>query len=225
MNTSTSSTVSVEPSLRSLFMPCVRSALWLALITGFAYPLVTTGVAQIAFPDQASGSLLHHNGKAVGSQLIGQYFTSEKYFHSRPSATTGPDPENPGQTISQPYNASSSLGSNQGPTNPALMTAVKQRVEAYRQLNAVPESELVPVDAVTASASGLDPHISLANAQLQLARVAKARGMSVEQINQVVRQSQEGRLLGLIGEPRINVLKLNMALDADNPSPSRISEE
>ena len=151
---------------------CVRGALFVLLITGVAYPLATTGVAQLLLPHQANGSLIERGGAVVGSALIGQWFEGAAYFHPRPSATTAPDAQDASKSVAAPYNAAASLGSNQGPTNPALIANVQQRVAAYRQANGLAQDASVPVDAVTASASGLDPHISLANAQLQAARVA-----------------------------------------------------
>lgn len=174
----------------------------LTIITGLIYPLVTTAVGQLWMPYQANGSLIEKEGKIVGSTLIGQSFTNAKYFWSRPSATG-------------PYsnNAVASSGSNQGPLNPALADAVKARIAALRALD--PDNNLpVPVDLVTASASGLDPHISPAAAQYQLARVAKARGLSKELVSQMIIKHTELRQLGVLGEPRVNVLQLNLALDS-----------
>lgn len=174
----------------------------LTLITGVAYPLAVTGAAQALFPAKAAGSLIVRDGKPVGSELIGQNFTDAKHFWGRPSAT-GPFP----------YNASASSGSNQGPLNPALTEAVKARVEALRAAdpgNAAP----VPIDLVTASASGLDPHISPAAARYQAARVARVRSLPADKVNALVEQQVEAPLLGFLGESRVNVLKLNLALDA-----------
>jgi K+-transporting ATPase ATPase C chain len=174
----------------------------LTALTGIAYPLLVTAVAQLAFPDQAAGSLILRDGRPVGSSLIGQAFSDPKYVWGRPSAT-GP----------MPYNASNSGGSNQGPLNPALADAVKGRIEALRAAdpgNTAP----VPVDLVTASGSGLDPHVSVAAAQYQAGRVAKARQLALPRVQQLIEQHTEGRLLGFIGEPRVNVLRLNLALDA-----------
>ena len=187
--------------MKNIFRPAIVLFGALTLLTGVAYPLVVTGAAQTLFPAKAAGSLLLVNGKPVGSELIGQNFSDPKNFWGRPSAT-GP----------MPYNASASSGSNQGPLNPALTDAVKARVEALKAVdpgNAV----LVPVDLVTASASGLDPHISPAAANYQVSRVAKARGLPADKLQALVNTQTEAPLLGLLGEPRVNVLKLNLALD------------
>jgi K+-transporting ATPase ATPase C chain len=181
--------------------PAVVSFLVLTLLTGIAYPLVVTGISQGLMPGQANGSLIMQDGKPVGSSLIGQSFSDPKYFWSRPSAT-GPTP----------YNASASSGSNQGPTNPALMDAVKGRVQALRDADPG-NQQPVPVDLVTASASGLDPHISPAAAEYQLARVARVRNLSPDAVRKLVAEHTEGRQLGILGEPRVNVLELNLALD------------
>lgn len=183
------------------FLPALRMLVVLSVLTGIFYPLVTRGIAQLAFPRAANGSLIEQNGKAVGSVLIGQPFDDPKYFWSRPSATSP-----------QPYNGAASSGSNQGPRNPALADAVKDRMKALRDADPG-NSAAVPADLVTASASGLDPHISMAAAEYQLARVAKARGMSIESVRGLVNQNTEGRTFGLLGEPRVNVVKLNLALD------------
>ena len=174
----------------------------LSLITGLLYPLVVTGVAQTAFPHQANGSLITQGGKTVGSELIGQSFTEPGHFWGRPSATAP-----------MPYNAAASGGSNQGPTNPALVDAVKARIEALRAADPG-NTRPVPVDLVTASASGLDPQISPAAADYQAARVANARGLPLAQVQALVQQHTESPWLGLLGEPRVNVLALNLALDA-----------
>ena len=200
--------------LAALLGPCLRGAVFVALLTGVAYPLLTTGVAQLALPRQANGSLIERGGSVVGSALIGQWFEADGYFHPRPSATQGPDPREPGKTVAAPYNAALSAGSNQGPTNPALVEAVAARAAAYRKVNALAADARVPVDALTASASGLDPHISVANARAQLARVARARALDAAQLQPWVDQHTEGRVLGLLGEPRVHVLRLNLALDA-----------
>ena len=209
----TSAAVSGSP-LQNLLLPCLRSAVFVALITGVLYPLATTGVAQVLFPYQANGSLIRQGKEIVGSELICQVFDGESYFHSRPSATTAPDPLDASKTIPSPCNALASSGSNQGPSSAALIDAVKERATAYRQMNDLPADAAVPVDAVTASASGLDPHISLANAERQAVRVARGRGLTLDQVQQLLSQQAEGRVLGLFGEPRLNVLNLNLALDA-----------
>ena len=174
----------------------------ITLVTGLIYPLLLTGIAQAAFPAQASGSLIEKDGKAIGSKLIGQNFSDAKYFWGRPSATAP-----------QPYNGTASGGSNLGPLNPALMDAVKSRIEALR--SADPENKAaIPVDLVTASASGLDPHISVAAANYQIPRVARARGLDAKALQALVSAHTEDRVLGFLGEPRVNVLELNLALDA-----------
>jgi K+-transporting ATPase ATPase C chain len=186
----------------SIVRPALVTFAVLTALTGIAYPLVVTGVGQAAFPEQAAGSLIVRDGKAVGSALIGQNFSDPKYLWGRPSAT-GP----------MPYNASNSSGSNQGPLNPALSDAVKARIEALRAAdpgNTAP----VPVDLVTASASGLDPHVSVAAALFQAARVARSRGLPLQQVQALIEKHIDGRLFGFLGEPRVNVLQLNLALDA-----------
>ena len=187
--------------MKSIFRPAIVLFGALTLLTGVAYPLVVTGAAQALFPAKAAGSLLMVNGKPVGSELIGQNFSDPKNFWGRPSAT-GP----------MPYNASASSGSNQGPLNPALTDAVKARVEALKAAEPG-NTVLVPVDLVTASASGLDPHISPAAANYQVSRVATARGLPADKVQALVNTQAEAPLLGLLGEPQINVLKLNLALD------------
>ena len=188
--------------MKNILRPAFVLFLLLTLLTGVAYPLVVTGAAQLLFPDQAAGSLILQGGKPVGSSLIGQNFSDPKNFWGRPSAT-GP----------MPYNASASSGSNQGPLNPALTDAVKARVEALKAADPGNTAQ-VPVDLVTASASGLDPHISPAAARYQTARVAKARGIPVDRVQSVVEQLTETPMLGFLGEPRVNVLRLNLALQA-----------
>ena len=193
--------------------PAILLTLLLTLIAGILYPLVTTGVAQTLFPSQANGSLVYQNGKAVGSRLIGQYWTQPQYFHGRPSATLNL------QGTPAPYEADNSGGSNLGPTNSALTQTVQQRIAALKQENPdVPAGTPIPVDLVTASASGLDPDISVAAAYYQIPRVAKARGMSQTAVRAIVDQQITGRFLGLFGEPRVNVLDLNLALDAASGS-------
>ena len=182
----------------------------LTLITGLAYPLAMTGIAQLLFPRQAQGSLIERNGTVVGSELIGQVFESEKYFHGRPSATTAPDPNDATKTVPAPYNAANSGGSNLGPSNKALVDRVQGDMEKLKQENS---SAPVPPDLVTTSASGLDPHISPEAALFQVPRVAKARNVPEDRIRQLVADHTEGRFLGLLGEPRVNVLLLNLAPD------------
>ena len=182
--------------------PAIVSLILLSVVTGLAYPAVVTVIAQLVFPRQANGSLIVREGKVVGSALIGQPFDDPKYFWGRPSATSP-----------FPYNAASSSGSNQGPTNPALYDAVKSRVDALRAVDPG-NTAAVPVDLVTASGSGLDPHISPAAALYQVGRVAKARKLDESAVRQLVAQHTEGRQLGFLGEPRVNVLTLNLALDA-----------
>jgi K+-transporting ATPase ATPase C chain len=181
--------------------PALTMLLALTLLTGVVYPLIVTGLAQILFPQQATGSLVARDGRVIGSELIGQYFDAPKYFWSRPSATSP-----------FPYNAAASSGSNLGPTNPVLIEAVKTRVAALRAADPGNEAP-VPVDLVTASGSGLDPHISPAAALYQAKRVARARGLDENQVKGLIARHTEGRQFGILGEPRVNVLKLNLALD------------
>lgn len=187
--------------MKTLIRPALSLFVLLTAVTGIAYPLLVTGVAQLAFPAQAAGSLVAKEGKPVGSALIGQNFTDPQYFWGRPSATAP-----------IPYNGTGSGGSNLGPLNPALMDAVKARVDALKAADPG-NTALVPVDLVTTSASGLDPHISVAAADYQAARVARARGMAPQAVRKLVERHTEGRLLGFLGEPRVNVLALNLALD------------
>jgi potassium-transporting ATPase KdpC subunit len=185
----------------SQLLPALRMLVVLTALTGVAYPLLVTGVARLAFPHQASGSLIVVGDKTIGSELLGQPFDDPKYFWSRPSATSP-----------QPYNGASSSGSNQGPRNPALADAVRDRIKALRDAdpgNAAP----VPVDLVTASASGLDPHISVAAANYQASRVAKLRGIPPDRVQTLIAEHTDGRTWGILGEPRVNVLGLNTALD------------
>jgi potassium-transporting ATPase KdpC subunit len=183
----------------------------LTLITGLAYPLAMTAVAGAIFPKQAEGSLIEKDGKVVGSALIGQEFKSDKYFHGRPSATTAPDPADSSKTVSAPYNAANSGGSNLGPTSKALSDRVKEDVDKLKAEN---PSAAVPADLVTTSGSGLDPDISPEAALFQAPRVAKARNVPEDRVRQLVADNTAGRLGGLLGEPRVNVLALNLALDA-----------
>jgi potassium-transporting ATPase KdpC subunit len=190
--------------------PAIVLLIALTLITGLVYPLVMTGIAGVIFPNQAQGSLLERDGKMVGSSLIGQVFSEDRYFQGRPSATVTPDPKDPTKNIDAPYNAANSGGSNLGPTNKALIERVKGDVDNRRTEN---PSAPVPIDLVTTTASGLDPHISPAAAMFQVPRVAKARHMPEDRLRQLVQEHTEGRLFGLLGEPRVNVLAINLALD------------
>jgi len=187
--------------MKTLLRPAVSLFVLLTAITGIVYPLAVTGVAKVTFPEAADGNLIVKDGKAVGSRLIGQNFADPKYFWGRPSATAP-----------MAYNGTGSSGSNQGPLNPALVDAVKGRVDALKAADPG-NTALVPVDLVTTSASGLDPHISVAGAEYQLARVARVRGMAPEAVRALLERHTEGRFLGVLGEPRINVLALNLALD------------
>ncbi|HVX75369.1 MAG TPA: K(+)-transporting ATPase subunit C [Bradyrhizobium sp.] len=191
--------------------PAIIVLLLLTLITGLAYPLAITAIAGVIFPKQAAGSLIERNGQMVGSALIGQEFKSDKYFHGRPSATVAPDPNDPSKTVPAPYNAANSGGSNLGPTSKALSDRLKEDVDRLKAEN---PSQPVPVDLVTTSASGLDPDISPEAAQFQVPRVAKARNMPEDRLRALVAENTQDRLGGLLGEPRVNVLELNLALDA-----------
>lgn len=196
-----------------LVRPVLVSAVFFMAVTGLIYPLAITGAAHMLFRDQAQGSLVVRDGQAIGSRVIGQYFTQPQYFHGRPSMTSGVDPRDPDKSIEQPYNAANSGASNQGVLSKKLLDAVAERVQAYRNENGLAADAKVPVDAVTASASGLDPHISLANASLQLARVAKARHVPEQDVRLLLEKHTAQRQLGVFGEPRVNVLELNLALD------------
>jgi K+-transporting ATPase ATPase C chain len=191
--------------------PAIIILVLLTLITGLAYPLAITAIAGVAFPNQAAGSLVEKDGKVVGSVLIGQEFKDDKYFHSRPSATTAPDPADASKTVPAPYNAANSGGSNLGPTSKALSDRVKEDVDKLKAENS---SQPVPVDLVTTSGSGLDPDISPEAALFQVPRVAKARNLPEDRVRRLVTDKTEGRFAGLLGEPRVNVLALNLALDA-----------
>lgn len=192
--------------MKNILRPALCLFVLLSLLTGLAYPLLVTGAAQALFPHQAQGSLLHRDGKVVGSALIGQHFDQPHYFWGRPSATAP-----------MPYNGANSVGSNQGPTNPALHDAVRARVDALK--NADPGNPLpVPVDLVTASASGLDPHISPAAAAYQRDRVARARGLAPARVDDLIARHTETPVPGWLGEPRVHVLKLNLALDTLAPA-------
>ena len=190
--------------------PAIVLLLVLTAITGLAYPLAMTAIAGAIFPARAQGSLIEKDGKVVGSALIGQEFRGDKYFHGRPSATLAPDPNDSTKTVAAPYNAANSGGSNLGPTSKALADRLKEDVDKLKAEN---PNAAVPVDLVTTSASGLDPDISPEAAQFQVPRVAKARNMPEEAVKQLVTSVTQGRLLGLLGEPRVNVLALNLALD------------
>ena len=190
--------------------PAIVFVVALTVITGLLYPFAMTGIAGVVFPYQAQGSLIERDGKVVGSALIGQDFTSAGYFHGRPSATVAPDPNDSTKTVPAPYNAANSGGSNLGPTNKALIDRVQGDVEKLQQEN---PSAQVPIDLVTTSGSGLDPDISPAAALFQVPRVAKARNMPEDRVRQLVDEHVEGRTLGFLGEPRINVLALNLARD------------
>jgi K+-transporting ATPase ATPase C chain len=194
--------------------PAIVLLVALAAITGLIYPLAMTGIAQSLFPRQAAGSLIERNGQVIGSELIGQQFTSAKYFHGRPSATTAPDPQDASKSIAAPYNAANSMGSNLGPSSKALEERIRQDVATLRKEN---PSASVPVDLVTTSGSGLDPDISPESARFQAARVAAARGLPEAAVVALIAQQVEGRDFGVLGEPRVNVLKLNLALDKMRP--------
>jgi K+-transporting ATPase ATPase C chain len=190
--------------------PALVMIIAMTALTGLVYPLAMTGIGQILFPTQANGSLIERNGKVIGSALIAQGFADDKYFHPRPSATTAPDPADPTKSVSAPYNAANSGGSNYGPTSKALVDRVRDDAAPLVASGAVP----IPADLLTTSASGLDPDLSPAAALYQVPRIAKARGVDEVQLRDLVTQHVEGRWLGLIGELRINVLALNLALDA-----------
>jgi K+-transporting ATPase ATPase C chain len=190
--------------------PAIIILVLLTLITGLAYPLAMTGLANAIFPRQAQGSLIERDGKVIGSALIGQEFKDDKYFHGRPSATTAPDPADATKTVPAPYNAANSGGSNLGPTSKALNDRIKEDVDKLKAENS---ASPVPIDLVTTSASGLDPDISPDGALFQVPRVAKARNMPEDRLRQLVAENTTGRLAGLFGEPRVNVLALNLALD------------
>jgi len=194
--------------------PAIMMIVVMTILTGLIYPLGMTGLAQIAFPYQANGSLIEKDGKVIGSALIGQNFVDDKYFHPRPSATTEPDPKDPTKTIAVPYAADNSAASNLGPTAQPLVDRVKGDAAKLHQEN---PNAPIPVDLVTTSASGLDPDITPAGALFQVPRVAKARGLSEDRVRQLVADHTEGRVLGVLGEPHVNVLKLNLALDALAP--------
>jgi K+-transporting ATPase ATPase C chain len=191
--------------------PAILVLVLLTLITGLVYPLAMTAITGAIFPKQAQGSLIERDGKVIGSALIGQEFREDKYFHGRPSATTAPDPADSTKTVPAPYNAANSGASNLGPTSKALNERIKEDVDRLKTDN---PSTGVPIDLVTASGSGLDPDISPEGALFQVPRVAKARNMPEDRVRQLVSENTSGRLAGLLGEPRVNVLALNLALDA-----------
>ncbi len=191
--------------------PAIIVLVLLTLITGLAYPLAMTALAGVVFPKQAAGSLIERDGKVVGSALIGQEFKDDKYFHGRPSATTAPDPADAAKTVPAPYNAANSGGSNLGPTSKALNDRIKEDIDKLKAEN---PTAAVPIDLVTTSGSGLDPDISMEAALFQVPRVAKARNMPEDRVHALVTENAQGRLAGFLGEPRVNVLALNLALDA-----------
>ena len=191
--------------------PAIVVLVLLTLITGLAYPLAMTGIAGAIFPNQAQGSLIEKDGKVIGSELIGQVFADDKYFHGRPSATNAPDPKDATKTVDAPYNAANSMGSNLGPTSKALADRIKGDVDSLKKENS---AAAIPVDLVTTSGSGLDPEISPTAALFQVPRVANARGLPEQNVRALIEGQVEGRTLGLLGEPRVNVLRLNLALDA-----------
>jgi potassium-transporting ATPase KdpC subunit len=191
--------------------PAILVLVLLTLITGLVYPLAMTAITGAIFAKQAQGSLIERDGKVIGSALIGQEFKEDKYFHGRPSATTAPDPADSTKTVPAPYNAANSGGSNLGPTSKALNERIKEDVDRLKTEN---PSAVVPIDLVTASGSGLDPDISPEGALFQVPRVAKARNIPEDRLRQLVAENTSGRLAGLLGEPRVNVLALNLALDA-----------
>lgn len=194
-----------------LIRPAIVMIVVTTAVTGLAYPLAMTGIAQALFPHQANGSLVEKDGKVIGSSLIGQSFTTDRYFHGRLSATTGTDPNDATKTVAAPYNAANSMGSNLGPTSSSLMTRIKGDVATLQTEN---PNAPVPIDLVTTSGSGLDPHISPDDAYFQIPRVAKARGLDEAKLRSIVDAAVEPRELGVLGEPVVNVLALNQALDA-----------
>ncbi len=202
-----------SPVTAGLVRPVLISAVFFMVVTGLVYPLGTTGVSQMLFHRQAQGSIITEHGVDVGSAIIGQWFTEPKYFHPRPSVTTGTDPNDSSKTVDQPYNAANTSGSNLGSTSKKLVDAVAGRVEAYRKENGLGPTDPIPVDAVTASGSGLDPDISAANARIQAKRVAAARGIPEQQVLTLLDTHTHGPQFGVLGYPRLNVLEVNLELD------------
>jgi len=190
--------------------PAIMMIVVMTIITGLIYPLGMTGIAQLVFPHQANGSLIEKDSKVIGSELIGQNFAGDKYFHARPSATTDTDPNDPAKTVPAPYNAANSGGSNLGPTSQVLVDRIK---DDTKKLQAENPSTPIPIDLVTTSASGLDPDITPAAAEFQVPRVAKARNLSPDKVRTLVAEMTQDRFLGILGEKRVNVLRLNLALD------------
>ncbi len=191
--------------------PAIVMMVVLTVITGLVYPLAMTEIAQLVFPRQANGSLILKDGKAIGSELIGQSFSEARYFHGRPSATSAPDPADSSKSVAAPYNAANSSGSNAGPTSKALIERIQGDVDKLKAEN---PGAAIPVDLVTTSASGLDPHVTPAAAWFQVPRVARERSLPEARVRELVERHVEGRFLGVLGEPRVNVLRLNIALDA-----------
>ena len=191
--------------------PAIVMMVVLTVITGLVYPLAMTEIAQLVFPRQANGSLILKDGKAIGSELIGQSFSEARYFHGRPSATSAPDPADSSKSVAAPYNAANSSGSNAGPTSKALIERIQGDVDKLKAEN---PGAAIPVDLVTTSARGLDPHVTPAAAWFQVPRVARERSLPEARVRELVERHVEGRFLGVLGEPRVNVLRLNIALDA-----------
>ena len=206
--------------MRAVIRPALVLLLFFTVLTGIAYPLAVTGMTQVAASSGANGSLARRSGRVIGSVLIGQSFTSDRYFHGRPSATSAPDPKDDSKTIDVPYNAANSGGANLGPLSKKLLERVAGDVDALRNAGATTIAVMIPTDAVTTSASGLDPHISPAFAQLQVTRIAQARGVVPDQVHAVLERMVEQPALGVFGEPRVNVLLLNLALDAALAGPA-----
>jgi K+-transporting ATPase ATPase C chain len=202
-----------SPVMAGLVRPVLISAVFFMVVTGLLYPLLTTIVSELLFHRQAQGSIITEKGVGVGSAIIGQWFTKPEYFHPRPSVTTGTDPNDSSKTVDQPYNAANTSGSNLGSTSKKLVDAVAGRVDVYRKENGLGSTDPVPVDAVTASGSGLDPDISVANARIQAKRVAAARGIPEQQVITLLDTHTHGTQFGVLGYPRLNVLEVNLALD------------